>query len=228
MRPMTAILMVLACSLAVAAQEEIESTDQELSTSSTSTSTTSSTTTEEEAVTTTTADPNRFTRVTEGRQPREPHVTVSLPIKDSRQAILQRIAEIRAAQGTIPDVESDVCGYSEQICSVEFDSTFDGEPDCCSTQDNPACEKCLTECVKECTSQSKGVSTCFFDESYGNFCECADGPPTCYEIPPGQTTTTVQPEQQPKKGGNITAYLLVLGTLVFGLAAAVHFVYKTG
>jgi hypothetical protein len=117
------------------------------------------------------------------------------------------------------------CGGTDLYCSVEYDSTGDGRPDCCTADNNPVCGGCLSHCIEQCGEEYVGVATCFMDEKAGPFCQCTEIMPSCYE--PLKTTTTLPATRQPQKPGNIMMYLFVLGTVILALAASVHFVYKT-
>ncbi len=152
-----------------------------------------------------------------------PIVTTTLPFKAGRY----RSGEIEALRGNLSaattTLRAPVCGGTFSFCSIEYDSDSDGRPDCCTPDNNPVCE-CLDECRDVCGVNYRGVVSCFTDPKYGVQCHCSKTPPTCYRL--DITPNTTQPPAA-GGGGNILVYLFVLGTILFGLAGAVHFLHRT-
>jgi hypothetical protein len=116
-----------------------------------------------------------------------------------------------------------VCGNTDKLCSIEHDLDADGKPDCCSRQSNPMCDKCLEQCIRECSLKGRGVKTCFTLEDTGVTCDCSDSKPTCYRL---STTTTLNLGS----GGGIKKtgiYIWVLLSALLAGAAALVFLRHT-
>jgi len=144
---------------------------------------------------------------------------------DRRQLEREYMESLILGGMTITTTTASTCGGTNIYCSVEYDSTADGKPDCCTAENNPVCAGCLEHCVEYCARGFVGVATCFVDERAGPVCHCAKVSPSCYSI--AFTPSTQQASEPPGKTSNNMVYMLVLSLIVVTFAAAVHFVYKT-
>ena len=93
-------------------------------------------------------------------------------------------------------------------CNVEYDSTGEGIPECCTGEEHPVCAECLEACKILCAERREGVKYCFGDnESLACECTIYEGP-TCYKLPKASTSSTLPPEPI-RKGPGIGFYFLI-------------------
>jgi hypothetical protein len=117
-----------------------------------------------------------------------------------------------------------VCGLTDVYCIVELDATGEGKPECCNSDNNPTCAKCLGFCEAECSKKNVGVESCFMEaNSTSPLCQCSQFLPTCYDLK-RPTMTTVRSENA--GGGNTIFYMVIFGVILVLIAGAVHFAHK--
>jgi hypothetical protein len=117
---------------------------------------------------------------------------------------------------------SPYCGGTDIYCSVEFDSTGDGNPDCCDKDNNPACADCLDYCIEECAKDFKGVNTCFRVNDR-TVCQCSRTIPSCYDVGFEGLPDVIESE-----GGTGWSILLILLVGLAILAIMMKTLHKMG
>jgi hypothetical protein len=118
-----------------------------------------------------------------------------------------------------------LCGGTDAYCSVEFDSTGDGRPECCTGENNPVCAGCLGYCLDYCGKGFVGLSSCFMDNSSQPMCQCSQAGPTCNARAYVPTTSETQPGNTGP--GNTIYYLLSFGCILAAIAFASAFTRRT-
>jgi hypothetical protein len=116
------------------------------------------------------------------------------------------------------------CGGNAQYCMIEYDTTGDNKPECCTKENNPACNECYDFCKESCGRQYVGVKSCF-SASKGPVCQCSQVAPTCYVLPEPPATTIPTANQAPS-GTSTLFYVLLAGLIIVLAAAAVKFAHR--
>ncbi|MFH1054908.1 MAG: hypothetical protein V1744_02305 [Candidatus Altiarchaeota archaeon] len=170
---------------------------------------------------------NTTSTLLKSRNPSEP-TTTTLSGRVRRLVVRNITTTTLTPSGeTTPTTMSKLCGGTNIFCSVEYDSSAEGMPNCCTNETNPMCRGCLDYCILFCGRNGLGVSTCFADDEGKPRCTCTIGKPTCNKLPelPAEEKP---PGYEAPQNSNTATYILVLAIIVVVVAGAITFTHRVG